>query len=551
VGNRDTAYGRLSLQPGAAAIAAARALRNPVPVDTTQGVFTRVAAIASAEPDRTAVLATAGPVSYGALLRRSLQIGAVLQAAQCGAGDRVAVGMPRSADTIATFLAIESIGAVYVPVDPDWPVGRVAAMLAKVRPGCLVTPDVADSGATPAGRAAAEVGIARVWPDPGAAPAAPPEPRRISHDESRYLIHTSGSTGRPKGAVVLQGGLLNHLQAMVSSLDLTATDTVAFSAPPAYVISVWQMLAALLVGARVAVIDDADLRFPTRLAGVIAREAITVVELVPTAIGWIVDVGGHADLSRVRCLISTGEKLDPGLARRVVAVLPHLTFMNAYGSTECSDDVALHVITAADTHRPRIAAGRPIANAVMYLLVNDDGQWRAAVDDEEGELWIGGYPVGGGYYDEPELTRAAFFVDEISPDSPTGRLYRTGDLAVFSDGLVYCRGRADRQVKIAGVRVELDEIEAVLSRVPGVVRSAVVLDHDLGRTNLAVYYMAQPGTRQEDLYGSLRAALPAAMFPRQWTRVDELPLNGSGKVDYKALALLRNDTALASSRISS
>lgn len=550
----DTAFGRLSLQPGAAAIAAARALRNPVPVETARGVFARVAAIAADEPDRVAVVASAGTVTYGALVRRALQMRGLLQAARCGAGDRVAVSMPRSADTIATFLAIESIGAVYVPVDPDWPAGRVAGMLARVRPGCLVTRDVAGSGSTPAGQAAAEVGIPRVRPDaPDADPTPPPHSRTIPDTEPRYLIHTSGSTGRPKGAVVLHGGLLNHLQAMVSSLDLQPTDTVAFSAPPAYVISVWQMLAALLVGGRVAVIDDADLRFPTRLAGAVAREAVTVLELVPTAIGWIVDTGAVADLTHVRCLISTGEKLDPGLARRVVTALPHVTFLNAYGSTECSDDVALHVITAADTHRPRIAAGRPIANAVMYLLVNDDGRWRAAEEGEEGELWIGGYPVGGGYHDEPELTRAAFFVDEIADDSPTGRLYRTGDLAVFSDGLVYCRGRADRQVKIAGVRIELDEIEAVLSRVPGVVRSAVVAtqEPDGSRTNLAVYYVAQPQTRQEDLYGPLRAALPAAMFPRQWTRVDDLPLNGSGKIDYKALSLLGDNTALASSRTSS
>lgn len=187
-----------------------------------------------------------------------------------------------------------------------------------------------------------------------------------------------------------------------------------------------------------------------RLAGVVAREAVTVVELVPTAIGWIVDAGVGADLSRVRCLISTGEKRDPGLARRVVAAIPDVTFMNAYGSTECSDDVALHVITEADAHRPRIVVGRPIANAVMYLLVNEDGQWHAAADDEEGELWIGGYPVGGGYHDEPELTRAAFFVDEI---------------------------------------------EVVLSRVPGMVRSAVVADRDQDRTNLTVYYVAQPHIR--------------------------------------------------------
>src|SRR5262249_35637119 len=163
------------------------------------------------------------------------------------------------------------------------------------------------------------------------------------------------------------------------------------------------------------------LRFGRRLVAAVARDQITVLELVPTVIGWLVDQlrrGGPAP-DALRCLVSTGEKLDPALAAAVFAALPGVAFHNAYGSTECSDDVALHRLEPADAAAGRIPAGTPIRNAVLYLLVREDGRWRAAEPGETGELFVGGAGVGRGYVHEPELTRAAFFVDEFDPASPT------------------------------------------------------------------------------------------------------------------------------------
>lgn len=542
----DGHLSHLPMREGHAALAAQRALRNPQRIDVSTGVFARVSELAAAEPGRTAVWTSTGTMTYEQLCARVRQLRAALLAQGCGVQDRVAVVGQRSADTIASFLAIESIGATYLPVEPDWPAARVTDMLSRARPRCLLTDGAWEVGTgIPAICLPAVSGQLAQSPDPA--------PRLVPADEPRYIIHTSGSKGRPKGTIVVQRGLLNHLWSMVSLLRLTRDDTVAFTAPPAYVISVWQMLAVLLVGGTVAVVDEEAMRFGRFLAGTASHAGVTVLELVPTVIGWIVQEMRRrrttADLTRLRCLVSTGEKLDPGLAADVLTCLPHVSFHNAYGATECSDDVSLHTIGPECAGQPRVPAGTPVPNVVLYLLVPadplapEDGVWRAAEPGESGELWVGGASVSGGYLNDPDLTRAAFFVDDLDPHSPTGRLYRTGDLAMFSDGLVHCLGRADRQVKIAGVRIELDEVEAVMSRVGGVVRCAAVAEHNNGQPELALYYVAQPQVRQEELYAPLRATLPAAMFPRRWVRMDLLPLNGNGKVDYRALAVARPSIA--------
>lgn len=536
---------RLPMRAGTGQIAVRRSLRNPCPIDTTTGAFAHMTARAAADPDRVAVVCGEEATTYGQLHWRTRQWQAGLRTARCGPGDRIGVAGPRTMDTVAAFLAIESIGAAYLPVDPTWPSARVAGMLRHAAPRCLII----QGGVVPPHaaclQAAAETGVPVVTAPGSAAP--PLSPRTATNDEPRYIIHTSGSTGRPKGAIVTQLGLMNHLWSIVARLRLTASDTVAFSAPPGYVISVWQMVAVLLVGGRVAIVDEVDRRFGRRLAARASRAGITVLELVPTELGWLVDyLRSHARtaLPDLRCVVSTGEKLDPALAAAVREVLPHVELLNAYGSTECSDDVSLCLIGPAGLARQRLAVGTPIANAVLYLLVYERGRWRSARPGEPGELWVGGSPVGLGYLNDPELTRAAFFVDEFDPSSASGRIYRTGDLAVFEDGLAYCLGRADRQVKIAGVRIELDEVEAAVARITGLRQCAVVVEEHEGEARLAAHYAGRPGTDNTDLYARLREALPPAMLPRRWIRHDALPVNASGKVDRRALGRLPAEEVL-------
>ncbi|WP_051110430.1 amino acid adenylation domain-containing protein [Longispora albida] len=517
-----------------------RALRNPVLFDMSwAGVAAQVTRRAAAEPDRTAVLADDRQVSYQGLCHRAWQFRTILLDAGCGEGDRVAVAGDRGVDIIAAFLAVESIGAVYLPLDHAWPAARIAGVLRRSEPFCAIGLRATGACASTLASACAEAGVSLLAaPGSEVPPSVPAVPRSPEPDEPRYVIYTSGSTGQPKGAVATHQGMVNHLLSMVRTLGLSESDTIGFSASPGYVISIWQMLAALLVGGTVAVVSEADTQFGRRLAGCLARTQTTVAELVPTVIGWLAgEARKHsAALPDLRCLISTGEKLDTGLAARVAEVFPGVELYNAYGSTECSDDVSLYRCQGTDLDRPQIPVGTPVPNAVLYLLVNEAGAWRPADAGETGELFVGGAGVGLGYLDDPELTREAFFADPFDPDSPTGRLYRTRDLARFENGLAHCLGRADRQVKIAGVRIELDEIEAVLTQVPGVEWCAVVAEQHNGQRQLAVHYVAEATVGQEVLYAVVRERLPAAMFPRRWARLDSLPRNSSGKVDYRALA---------------
>ncbi|MGW4256006.1 AMP-binding protein, partial [Streptomyces californicus] len=363
--------------------------------------------------------------------------------------------------------------------------------------------------------------------------------------EPRYCIFTSGTTGRPKGAAVEHRGMVNHLWAKVSDLEFSAGDRLAFTAPLVFDISIWQMLTPLLVGGAVVVVRQEDLAFPRRVRTVLERTGVTVVELVPTVVGWLV---GEAErrapvLPALRWLISTGEELRPELAARALAALPHARLLNAYGPTECSDDVTHHEVTAADTTRPRLPVGGPVDNARLYLLARDEdeGPWRAAEPGEAGDLFVGGVVVGLGYVNDPENNARAFFTDTVDPGSPTGRLYRTGDLARFEDGVVLYLGRVDRQVKVAGVRMELDEIEAVLLRHPAVDRAAVTVPVIDGHPVLAAHYTVRGPVTPEELRAHLAASLPEAMVPRRLTELDALPLTPNGKTDHRALRQLTQD----------
>ncbi|WP_406727094.1 amino acid adenylation domain-containing protein [Streptomyces sp. GD-15H] len=533
-------WAELPLVPGAVDRATSLALTSAKEVDTGTGVLEHVARHAERDPDRPAVTEGGRTLGYRALLLRVAAIRALLLDEGVRTGDTVACAGPRSAETPAVFLALESLGASYLPIDLDWPQERVRDVLERSRAVLLL--DYAALTGTPAGPAHAAARTARVRAVPlcadGAADAEPPRDASDRSRETRYTIFTSGTTGRPKGATVEHQGMLNHLWAKVVDLSLDADAVVAFTAPLVFDISIWQMLCPLLVGGHVVVVDDTVMRFPRRLVKTLDAHQVTVVELVPTVVGWLVDETVRRDpapLRTLRWLLSTGEELHPAVAERAVAALPHAVLVNAYGPTECSDDVTHHVVTRSDLERTRLPVGAPVINTTLYLLLEDEEGWRAAEPGESGELFVGGTGVGLGYLNDPETTARAFFRDPFDPASATGRLYRTGDLARFEEGVVHYLGRGDRQVKVAGVRMELDEIEAVLSRHPAVTKCAVTVSGDGERSQLVAHYSLREPVAPEELQNAVRAAVPPPMVPRRWREWDALPLTPNGKVDHRSL----------------
>ncbi|MFJ3925333.1 amino acid adenylation domain-containing protein [Streptomyces sp. NPDC090022] len=552
-------YRPLPLAEGAREQALAAALTRSEPYALDRGVYAYVEEHAAAHPDRIAVEDGADSIGYAALADRMHRAAAGLAAAGAGPGRIVAVGGRRGADVITAFLALELLGAVYLPVDAGWPAARVESLLTDSGAVLLVTTGgPADREALVKGAAAAGTPATSLPTDaePYLRPA-PPAP-----DEVRYVLYTSGSTGRPKGAAVEHRGMLNHLWAKADDLALTAEDRLAQTAPLSFDISVWQMLAPLLTGGRVQIYDDTRAQEGAALLEAAGRLGTTVLETVPTLIRFLLDAhdATGARPPALRWMIATGEELPPALARRWIEAFPAVRLLNAYGPTECSDDVTHAVLTTPGPDVRHLPIGAPIGNADLYVLREEaDGRWRACAHGEAGELFVGGVVVGRGYLGDPDRTAAAFFADPFTADAGgsggSGRLYRTGDAArVLPDGQLEYLGRVDRQVKIGGVRMELAEIEAVLGAHPQVAACAVTVrtpaaDGALvaresahtpaaaGPPRLVAYVAPADGTdpAPQALAAHLAERLPAPMVPRTFVTLSALPLTGNGKTDYRAL----------------
>lgn len=511
------------------------ALAAPGPLSVGEAVSSH----ARARPAGVAVVHDGSSLSYPELLGHARALADRLRAAGASPGDVVALLAPRSALTVVTLLAVEIVRAVYLPLAQEWPDHRRESLLRSSGARLLVTP-----GDSPVTGAVEPVG-------PGCDPACrrtpPPGDPDVAHrpEDVAYVIYTSGSTGEPKGAQVERRGMMNHVRAKVDDLRLGPDDRVAFTAPVVFDVSVWQIAAALVAGGCVVVVPERETQFPRLLRRALVRERATVAELVPTALRLLLD-----DLERravvlpdLRHLLSTGEELSPALARRAARLLPHVRLLNAYGPTECSDDVTHHVVTAEDHDRLRVPVGRPVAGTALYVLRRVGERWGACDHGETGELFVGGVGVGPGYLGDPARTAQAFFADELDPSSVTGRLYRTGDLARLTDGgVLEYLGRTDRQVKIAGVRVELGEIEAVVSSHPGVAACAVTVERqdgpaaDGGARGIVCHYVPRDGIVTDALLDYVRARLPAAMVPRKWDARTAFPVTVNGKIDTATMA---------------
>jgi non-ribosomal peptide synthetase component F len=352
--------------------------------------------------------------------------------------------------------------------------------------------------------------------------------------------------------MIEQQGLLNHLLSKISDLGLSAADVIAQTAPQSFDISVWQFLTALMVGGRVHICADEEVRDPALLVQEIEREGVTVLQIVPALLRAILDrvpdESTSCALSRLRWLICTGEAPAPDLCRNWLQRFPGVPLINAYGPAECSDDVAMHCLTAPPPlSLATVPIGRAIANTRLYVL---DTHLQPVPIGVAGELCVGGVGVGRGYLNDPEQTRRSFLRDPFS-QRRGARLYRTGDLARWrADGTLEFVGRVDRQVKFRGYRIELEEIEHLLVEHPDV-RAAVVLARgDLGAEARLVAHIVAAADRQpevNELRDFLKPRLAEYMIPTGFIFLERMPLTAHGKVDRCALVAMRPELRVAGS----
>ncbi|HEX9943146.1 MAG TPA: amino acid adenylation domain-containing protein, partial [Thermoanaerobaculia bacterium] len=493
---------------------------------------------AARTPGAVAAVCGGEELTYRELLDRSRRWAAELAGRGVGPESVVAILSPRGLPFLTAVLAVFQAGGVYLPLDPHQPPARALSVLRQSGARWLLSggglgPRLLVGADDPLELDLLELeDFARL--EDGGAPPARRSPAGLEH--LAYVIFTSGSTGLPKGAMVHHRGLLNHLLAKIGDLGITAADTVAQNASQSFDISVWQMLSPLVVGGRVAIYPDAVAHDPAGLLAAVEHDGVTVLEVVPSMLVALLE-GDGVNAGRLRWLVPTGEALPPELARRWLARHPGIPLLNAYGPTECSDDVSHGPVREA----PPLAAasvpiGRPVVNTGLYVV---DGDLRPQPLGVPGELCVGGEGVGRGYLGEPGKTAQAFVPDPFG-GAPGARLYHTGDLARWlPSGEIEFLGRIDHQIKVRGFRIELGEIEAALASHPAV-RQVVVDPRGEGAGRRLVAYVVN-GTEEdpEDFAAALRehlqSRLPDYMIPSAFVYLAELPLTPNGKVDRKAL----------------
>jgi amino acid adenylation domain-containing protein len=494
------------------------------------------------DPDSVAVTYGSRQLSYWELNARANKVARALLARGISRESVVAVVTERNLHWIVAVLAIFKAGAAYLPIEPHFPVERIATTIG--RAGCKLVLSEVESDKTLNQALDSLPGVQKLYVQAACEEGHADSDLNIqvAPDQLAYIYFTSGSTGEPKGAMCEHAGMLNHMLAKIDDLEIGRDAVVAQIAPQCFDISLWQLLSALLVGGRTLLIEQDVVLDVQRFVDTVIAGGVTTLQVVPSYLEVVLSYleQHHHPLPRVRNISVTGEALTKELAQRFFATLSGIKLVNAYGLTETSDDTN-HEIMARTPDRDRIALGAPINNVHVYVVDED----LALVPlGAPGEIVFSGICVGRGYVNDPIRTAAGFISD---PYREGERLYRSGDYGRWqAEGKLEFLGRRDAQVKIRGFRVELGEIENRLMEIPGVSQCAVVVVGDSRSKQLVALYSGQ--RLDSDLIDSrLSKVLPSYMVPASCYWRSSLPLTANGKIDRKSLAALAAELGAAGS----
>jgi amino acid adenylation domain-containing protein/thioester reductase-like protein len=467
--------------------------------------------------DHVAVLTQTSRTTYAEIERDAIVLAQALIQNGVAHGSVVGVLTERSAALPATVLGIWKAGATYLPLSADLPPERLAFMAKDAGLAHLIALDGL-AVPTELGQASPHILRPETLDGPDSRPHVSGSP-----DDIAYVLYTSGSTGRPKGTRISHRAYLNLVLSTGEIYGLTPDDRTLMFSSPSFDVSLSDIGLPLAFGATICPLPYDVLSSQTAFQDFLRALQITVADVTPSYLRLF----EGADLPTLRILVTGGEAPVPVDVR---SYAPRLRYYNAYGPTE---NTITSTMTLLSAEAAFLSAGRPLPNTSVHVCDADGNPVPPGVI---GEVWLGGSGLAQDYVGRPDLTAAAFV------ETSRGRRYRSGDLGRWrANGELEIIGRADDQVKLNGIRVELGEIEAALRTHPDVVQAVVLLDRDHDHS-LWAFALPRPGrTLPTEWRAYLAERLPAYMIPAAVIAVNAIPLSDSGKVDKAALKRLLNE----------
>ena len=520
-----------------ARLAAVNDTAVPLPATTLSAL---VADQARKTPDAPALADAHWQFSYREMRQQVVALAQLLRQRGVKPGDSVAVALPRSVFLTLALHGIVEAGAAWLPLDTGYPDDRLRMMLEDARPSLLIT---------------SEDQLARFSDIPGLESLCYQQPLAAGDDaplalskpeHTAYIIFTSGSTGRPKGVMVGQTAIVNRLLWMQDRYPLSAQDVVAQKTPCSFDVSVWEFWWPFIAGAQLVMAEPEAHRDPQAMQQFFARYGVTTTHFVPSMLAAFVaslDADSVAACRTLRRVFCSGEALPTELCReweRLTGAPLH----NLYGPTEAAVDVSWYPACGSELAAvtgSSVPIGWPVWNTGLRIL---DAAMRPVPPGVAGDLYLTGIQLAQGYLGRPDLTASRFIAD---PFAPGERMYRTGDVARWlTNGAVEYLGRSDDQLKIRGQRIELGEIDRVMSALPDVAQAvshACVFNQAAATggdaRQLVGYLVSDSGLPLDTaaLKARLAEQLPPHMVPVVLMQLAELPLSANGKLDRKALPL--------------
>jgi amino acid adenylation domain-containing protein/non-ribosomal peptide synthase protein (TIGR01720 family) len=484
---------------------------------------------AAKTPDNIAVVFENEQLTYNELNNLANQLANYLQ--HLGVKPDVLVGicLEKSHPSIIAMLAILKVGGAYLTLDPILPRERLALMLQDTQIQVLLTQETLLSRLP---TYTAQVVCLDNWEADQNSFENPIS--SVICENLAYVIYTSGSTGTPKGVAVEHRQLCNYLHGILEKLDLPDTASFATVSTLAADLGNTVIFSALCTGGCLHIISQERATNTVALAEYCRRHPIDCLKIVPSHLNALLTAANPEEILPSQLLILGGETASWDLVTQVQQLKPNCQILNHYGPTEATIGVLTYKVEQKAAPSKTVPLGRPIANAQIYLL---DEYLQPVPIYVPGELYIGGANLARGYLNLPELTKERFIPNPFEKaggrrqKAEGSKLYKTGDLARYlPDGNIEFLGRCDRQVKIHGFRIELEEVEAILRQHPAVRQAVATV-----REERLVAYVVSQSTSTSDLRQFMQEKLPEYMVPTAFVILNAIPLTANGKVDYQTL----------------